>query len=119
MEYEQIKKLIDDMGNSKLTSINIDFPDGTKISMTKEESKTVALKEEVEANNIPRSEENEEKAEVQKVEEKNENAKIVKSPMVGTFYSKSSPTASSYVEIRKQSKGRRYTLYNRSNEINE
>ena len=36
MEYEKIKKLMDDMGNSKLTSIDIDFPDGTKISMKKE-----------------------------------------------------------------------------------
>ena len=36
MEYEKIKKLMDDMGDSKLTSIDIDFPDGTKISMKKE-----------------------------------------------------------------------------------
>ena len=36
MEYEKIKQLMEDMGNSKLTSINIDFPDGTKISMQKE-----------------------------------------------------------------------------------
>ena len=36
MEYEKIKQLMEDMGNSKITSINIDFPDGTKISMQKE-----------------------------------------------------------------------------------
>lgn len=30
MNLEDIKKLIDDMGNSKLTEISIDFPDGTK-----------------------------------------------------------------------------------------
>ena len=36
MNYEDIKKLIDDMGNSKLTEISIDFPDGTKIGMKKE-----------------------------------------------------------------------------------
>ena len=36
MEYEKIKQLMEDMGNSKLTSINIDFSDGTKISMQKE-----------------------------------------------------------------------------------
>ena len=35
MEYNDIKKLIDDMGNSKLDSLNIEFPDGIKISMTK------------------------------------------------------------------------------------
>ena len=36
MNYEDIKKLIDDMGNSKLKEISIDFPDGTKIGMKKE-----------------------------------------------------------------------------------
>ena len=36
MEYEKIKQLIDDMGNSALSEINIDFPDGTNISMKKE-----------------------------------------------------------------------------------
>ena len=37
MEYEKIKQLMKDMENSKLTELNIDFPDGTKISMKKEE----------------------------------------------------------------------------------
>ncbi len=41
MEYEKIKKLMDDMGDSKLTSIDIDFPDGTKISMKKEKQVVV------------------------------------------------------------------------------
>ena len=36
MEYDKIKQLMEDMGNSKLTSIDIDFPDGTKISMKKD-----------------------------------------------------------------------------------
>ena len=31
MDYDKIKKLIDDVGNSMLTSLEIDFPDGTKI----------------------------------------------------------------------------------------
>ena len=37
MEYEQIKKIMDDMGESKLSSLEIAFPDGTKISLKKEE----------------------------------------------------------------------------------
>ena len=37
MEYEKIKQLMEDMGNSKLTSIAIDFPDGTKIEKKQEE----------------------------------------------------------------------------------
>ena len=36
MEYDKIKQLMEDMGNSKLTSIDIDFADGTKIKMTKQ-----------------------------------------------------------------------------------
>ena len=36
MEYEKIKQLMEDMGNSKLTDIDIEFPDGTKISMKKQ-----------------------------------------------------------------------------------
>ena len=41
MEYEKIKQLMDDFGNSKLNSIDIDFPDGTKISMKKDDEKKV------------------------------------------------------------------------------
>ena len=33
MNYEDIKKLMDDMGNSKINSLDIEFPDGIKISM--------------------------------------------------------------------------------------
>ena len=38
MEYEKIKQLMIDMGNSKLTSIDIEFPDGVKIKMEKNAS---------------------------------------------------------------------------------
>ena len=37
MEYQDIKKLIEDMGNSKLTYLDIEFPDGIKISMKKDQ----------------------------------------------------------------------------------
>ena len=30
MEYKDIKKLMDDVGNSKLSEVEIEFPDGTK-----------------------------------------------------------------------------------------
>ena len=39
MEYKEIKQLIDDMGESKLDSLKIEFPDGTKIDMTKNSNK--------------------------------------------------------------------------------
>lgn len=99
MEYEKIKQLMEDMGNSKLTEIAIDFPDGTKISMKKEEKQVVTVTEKLPIQNV----ETEDKGKVQitKVsqEEKIEEGNVVKSPMVGTFYLKPSPDSKPYVEI--------------------
>lgn len=96
MEYDKIKQLMEDMGNSKLTSIDIDFPDGTKISMKKEEKqvvKVVETQEVVETKEINNANSN-------KTEEKiEENFNIVKSPMVGTFYLKPSPDSEPYVQV--------------------
>ena len=88
MEYEKIKQLIIDMGNSKLSSIDIEFPDGVKIKMEKNATTAVvpAVQETVIENPI-------------KAETPKEEGFIIKSPMVGTFYSKSSPTSNPYVEI--------------------
>ena len=97
MEYEKIKQLMEDMGNSKLTSINIDFPDGTKISMTKEESQMVKVIQE-----MPQKEEAKVGNSVQ--EKVTEEGNIVKSPMVGTFYMKPSPTEEPYVRVGKKVK---------------
>lgn len=93
MEYEKIKQLIDDMGNSKLTDIDITFPDGTKISMKKAaKQETIIINQEVkETANI---------VEVANKEcDKEESGNIIKSPMVGTFYIKPSPSANPYVEV--------------------
>ena len=87
MDYKQIKQLMDDMGNSKLTSIDIEFSDGTKIKMEKKEEKPVIVSH---ADNIVDRSNN--------VSEKQEGT-IVTSPMVGTFYMKSSPNSQPYVEI--------------------
>ena len=89
MEYEKIKQLMIDMGNSKLTSIDIEFPDGVKIKMEKNASVTPVVQQVVVEEHIEESSKKEE------VKEGN----IIKSPMVGTFYSKSSPTSNPYVEI--------------------
>ena len=89
MDYEKIKQLMTDMGNSKLTSIDIEFPDGVKIKM--EKNATVATVQQVVV------EEKTSEPEPKKEEVKVGN--IVKSPMVGTFYIKSSPTSNPYVEI--------------------
>lgn len=99
MEYEKIKQLMNDMGNSKLTEINIDFPDGTKISMKKENVGVISNRsqEKVVETNIQNEE-------IVIQDEKEESGNIVKSPMVGTFYIKPSPTAEAYVEVGKEVK---------------
>lgn len=104
MEYEKIKQLMEDMGNSKLTAIDIDFPDGTKISMKKEpKQETIIVNgsndNAVNSQNVLIPENNQaEKDQIQ------EEGTIVKSPMVGTFYLKPSPTSEAYVEIGKHVK---------------
>lgn len=94
MEYDKIKKLMDDMGNSKLTSIDIDFPDGTKISMKKD-----AIQEKIVVAETTTDIVKEEKEKTSEISKPSGN--IVKSPMVGTFYLKPSPTSEPYVEIGK------------------
>lgn len=95
MEYKDIKEIVKDMGESKIDELKIEFPDGTKISMKKNEPKVL---------DIPKRELNpniEEKGNIEKVESKKEdlNYKEIKAPMVGTFYSKSSPTSKAFVKV--------------------
>lgn len=109
MEYDKIKQLIDDMGNSKLTSLDIEFPDGTKIS-AKKEQKTIQVvdnAEKIQTVTIQNEKNLKENNEIQNSEIENKQeleGNIVKSPMVGTFYIKPSPSANPYVEIGKQVK---------------
>lgn len=99
MEYEKIKQLMDDMGNSKLSSIDIDFPDGTKISMKKNENVEISTKA------MKSSSQEVKKEELNSEQSSNEDTgKIVKSPMVGTFYIKPNPSANPYVEVGKKVK---------------
>lgn len=93
MNYEEIKKIIDDMGNSKIDELNIEFPDGIKLSMKKNTNvQTVEVKQKEETTvNIAT-----EAVETIKVEE---NCKLIKSPMVGTFYKSPSPTEEPFVKV--------------------
>lgn len=98
MDYKEIKKLMDDMGESKLSEIEIEFPDGIKISMKKGlPSSKPALKEEssISVTEKPEAPALKENAEVPAVK----NEKVIKSPMVGTFYSKVTPNDDPYVKI--------------------
>ena len=94
MNYEEIKKLMEDMEKSTLTSINIELPDGTKISMKKEtQQETEVTSQSCKLT----TEENYVSENVEAKEEKTGN--IIKSPMVGNFYIKPSPSAEPYVEV--------------------
>ncbi|NMA50508.1 MAG: acetyl-CoA carboxylase biotin carboxyl carrier protein [Mollicutes bacterium] len=85
MEYEKIKQIMDEMSNSKLTSMEIEFKDGMKISMKKDNTNNQIC---TPINSI----------ETEGVED---SSKIITSPMVGTFYSKPSPEEDDYVTINK------------------
>lgn len=95
MDYKEIKRLMDDMGESKLHEIEIEFPDGTKIKIKKDKE------QKAEINNSPIIAENVLPVVSNKIEVKNEEdkCKYITSPMVGTFYAKPSPDAKPYVEI--------------------
>ncbi len=95
MEYEQIKKIINDMSQSSLSSLNIEFPDGVKINLTKDVSNNIALP--VLPVEVPRPHEESKKENDEKIEEKSAN--IVKSPMVGTFYLKPAPDKEDFVKV--------------------
>ncbi len=94
MEYEKIRQLMNDMGDSKLTEVNIDFPDGTKISLKKEQEQ-ISISKSVNNEEIKNIETEKKIA----IPEKDEKENIVKSPMVGTFYLKPSPTENPYIQV--------------------
>lgn len=85
MEYSDIRKMIQDMGNSKLDSLEIEFPDGLKIKMDKGSENTTVVSHEPTTENVEQI--------------INEEYKEVKSLMVGTFYESSSPKAEAFVKV--------------------
>ncbi len=102
MEYEKIKQLMDDMGNSKLTSVDIEFPDGIKIKMEKKNEVQVITSQEIVPENQTITNTQVIPTTSTTITSNTENeilGEIVKSPMIGTFYSKPSPTSNPYVEI--------------------
>ena len=94
MDYKEIKKLMDDVGESKLSEVEIQFPDGTKISLKKNNGVPNCAQPVASVVNVQ-----ENKSVSNKPEEKKIEGNVVKSPMVGTFYAKSSPTAENFVRI--------------------
>ena len=100
MEYKDIKEIVKDMGESKIDELKIEFPDGTKISMKKNDQKVVYKAEpEVHEVVIPQTSTVSTIVNANSENKVEENYKEIKAPMVGTFYSKSTPTAKAFVSV--------------------
>lgn len=107
MDYEQIKKLIDDMGSANIDELEIEFPEGMKISMKKNTEKEVVVANNMQAQAqiqtiptaMPTIQVNTENNVVKEQQKCEENYKVIKSPMVGTFYSKPAPDKDTFVKV--------------------
>lgn len=94
MDYEEIKKLIDDMGNANIDELKIEFPEGMKISMKKNAEKEVVF------TNGSQSQTDTTINEATNKEKTQEDIyKIIKSPMVGTFYSRPAPNKDVFAKV--------------------
>ena len=101
MDYNQIKNIIKDIEELNVNEVSLEFPDGIKISVKKNNNESEQIVKqnisEVTTNNIQIKNEEVEVKEVKK--EDIEDYKVIKSPMVGTFYSKPDPTAEAFVKV--------------------
>ena len=103
MDYKDIKKLMEDMGNSKLEELEIEFPEGIKIKMKKDKKREIPVRSHViEASapmTVPVVKPQEEKGIVAVDNKKEEDYKVITSPMVGTFYASSAPDKDPFVKV--------------------
>ncbi len=98
MEYDKIKQLMEDMGKSNIEELEIEFPEGMKISMKKNVAVVPAQQVVAQqSTNIPVVQSIQTTQPVQ--EEPKEEYKEIKSPMVGTFYSKPSPDKEAFIKV--------------------
>jgi acetyl-CoA carboxylase biotin carboxyl carrier protein len=94
---------MDYMGEAKIDELEIEFPEGMKISMKKNTNKSTEtsvtpLQFQPQAV-TPIIQTNTENNLVEEKKICEENYKIIKSPMVGTFYESSSPGANAFVKV--------------------
>lgn len=92
MEYDKIKQLIEDMGKSNIEELEIEFPEGMKISMRKGENTVKPIAPVIQTISAVQNTET-------ISEEQKEEYKEIKSPMVGTFYSKPSPDKEAFIKV--------------------
>ena len=105
MDYKELKNIIKDMEESGLEALKIEFPDGTKIDMKKPSTICASapmpfmgqmpVMQQPVVNTVPEIK----KEDISASAKEEENYMVVKSPMVGTFYSKPSPKASAFVKV--------------------
>ena len=115
MEYKDLKVMIKDMEESKLEELNIEFPDGTKIEMKKHRENKCGhmmlpppmgymgqmpqmATQGMTMPGMPSIPELK-KDDISASTKEEENYNLIKSPMVGTFYSKPSPKAEAFVKV--------------------
>lgn len=98
MEFEKMIELIKTVSDSNLTQFQIE-EDGFKLSMkTDKQSKVVVQKQE----SVPKEIQSVAMDEIKPVEQKEikkAEGNVVKSPLVGTFYSASSPDSAPFVKV--------------------
>ena len=98
MEFEKMIELIKTVSDSNLTQFQIE-EDGFKLSMkTDKQSKVVVQKQE----SVPKEIQSVAIADAEPAEQKDikkANGNVVKSPLVGTFYSASSPDSAQFVKV--------------------
>ena len=98
MEFEKMIELIKTFSDSNLTQFQIE-EDGFKLSMkTDKQSKVVVQKQE----SIPKEIQSVAMDEIKPAEQKEikkAEGNVVKSPLVGTFYSASSPDSAPFVKV--------------------
>ena len=88
MEYKEIKELIKEMESSNLSILSLELPDGLKINIEKQNNGRPILIDEKVPEPLPQKEEN-------KIQDE---LKIIKAPMVGTFYASNNPNKPPYVK---------------------
>lgn len=95
---EDINKMMRDLENSNINKLEVEFPNGLKIKMDKgagaqPSSSTVmpSVQNPVVTNKVVTN--------INTETEEKDDYKIIKSPMVGTFYASSSPTTEPFVKV--------------------
>lgn len=98
MDFNEIKDLINDIAKSNVDEVSIEFPDGIKISVKKNNRPQEIIRENI--SEIITNKEETKKITLNETENKDvQDYKIIKSPMVGNFYAKASPTSEPFVKV--------------------